>query len=105
MPGEVILVVSVDVSEGTEEIFNKWYNEVHLPEVLACPGYINGARYESTEGEPQFLAIYELESEDALTTPEMLRVRGWGDMFPHVKNFHGRVYRKIHEATGSAASG
>ena len=44
--------------------------------------------------------VYELENEEALTTPEMRRVRGWGEMFPHLRNFHERVYTRIHEHRG-----
>lgn len=94
----VILVTSVDITAGAEDEFNRWYNEAHLPEILACPGFVSARRYECAEGQPRYLAIYTLESEDALTTPEMRRVRGWGEMFPHVRNFHERVYRAIHAA-------
>jgi hypothetical protein len=99
----VVLITSVDIADSAEAEFNRWYNEVHLPEVLACPGFASATRYECTDGQPRYLAIYELESEDALTTPEMQRVRGWGDMFPHVRNFHERIYREIHTAEASAA--
>jgi hypothetical protein len=97
----VILVTTVDVAPGVEDEFNGWYNEKHLPEVMACPGFRSAARYEAVAGEPRFIAIYELESEDALRTPEMSRVRGWGDMFPYVRNFHERVYRRTHEHLGN----
>ena len=96
-PGPIILVTSVDVAPGSEEAFNRWYNEKHMPEVMACPGFLSGARYECTLGQPQYVAIYELESEEALRTPEMQRVRGWGDQFPNVRNFHERIYRRTHE--------
>lgn len=99
MAGEIILLTTVDISPGKEEEFNRWYNEKHLPEVLGCPGFLSAARYECTAGEPRYLAMYELENENALKTPEMHRVRGWGDMFPHVRNFHERIYRRIHQAT------
>jgi hypothetical protein len=98
MPGKVILVTSADIHGGAEVEFNRWYNEVHLPDVLACPGFVSSTRYECTDGQPRYLALYELEDERALTTPEMAAVRGWGDMFPHVRNFHERVYRMIHHA-------
>lgn len=90
----VILVTTVDVTPGAEEEFNRWYDEEHLPQVLACPGFLSGQRYESVLGEPRYLAIYELESEEALRTPEMQAVRGWGDQFPVVRNFHERIYRR-----------
>jgi hypothetical protein len=90
----VILVTTVDVQPGAEPAFNRWYDEEHLPQVLACPGFLSGQRYECTLGEPRYLAIYELESEEALQSPEMRAVRGWGDQFPVVRNFHERIYRR-----------
>jgi len=95
---ETILVTSVDISDGAEKEFNHWYNEVHLPEVLACPGFIRASRYECTSGQPRYIAMYELEDEAALTTPEMQAVRGWGDQFPNVRNFHERIYKRVHTA-------
>jgi hypothetical protein len=97
---QIILVTSVDVAPGSEADFNRWYNETHLPEVLACPGFRSAARYECTQGEPRFLAVYELDDEGALQTPELKRVRGFGEMFPQVRNFHERVYRRIHQHGG-----
>ena len=98
---ETILVTSVDIAEGSEEEFNRWYNEVHLPEVLACPGFISATRYECTQGQPRYIAMYALEDESALSTLEMKAVRGWGDQFPNVRNFHERIYKQIHSAQGS----
>jgi hypothetical protein len=98
MAERMILVTTVDIKPATEDGFNRWYNEKHLPEILACPGFISGRRFECVNGEPRYIAIYELESEDALTSPEMERIRGWGDQFPNVKNFHERIYRQIHTA-------
>jgi hypothetical protein len=98
MSGSVLLVTSVDIVPEAEVEFNRWYNDVHLPEILVCPGFKSCSRYEAVQGEPRYLAIYELESEAALHTPEMRKVRGWGDMFPHVRNFHERVYRRIYQA-------
>lgn len=94
MNEQVVLVTTVDIMAGAEEKFNRWYNEKHMPEILACPGFISGSRFESTGGQPQYMAIYEIEDEHALETPEMQEVRGWGDMFPYVRNFHERIYRR-----------
>jgi len=96
---EVILVTTVDIDSSADDAFNRWYNEKHLPEILACPGFISAARYECETGQPRYMAIYRLENENALRTPEMNKVRGWGDMFPYVRNFHERIYRKRFEMT------
>ncbi|MGH7488864.1 MAG: DUF4286 family protein, partial [bacterium] len=80
-PVVVLLLTSVDVDPVAAESFNHWYNDVHIPDVMACPGFVSVRRFEAVYGEPRYIALYELESEEALATPEMQRVRGWGDMF------------------------
>ena len=47
---------------GREDEFNHWYNEEHLPELLAVPGVLSAARYEAVSSGPKHLACYELES-------------------------------------------
>ena len=94
MASDFVLVTSSDVHADAENDFNRWYNEKHLPELLACPGFRAASRYEATNGEPKFLAIYEMDTEAAVATPEARQVWGWGEMTPHVRNFHGRVYRR-----------
>jgi hypothetical protein len=93
--GDFLLVTSSDVVPGMEAAFDEWYNETHIPEILGCPGFLGASRYECIDGEPVFLALYELDRPDALQTPEMKRVHGWGPMTPHLRDFHGRVYRRI----------
>jgi uncharacterized protein (TIGR02118 family) len=71
-----------------EEEFNKWYNETHVPDALKAPGIIRGNRYvaiRAREGQPKYLAIYEVESEEAidsiLVSPEMGKAK---------EDFHAR---------------
>src|SRR5438270_447436 len=60
--GTGLLMVWADVPADKEEEFNRWYNEEHLPERMAIPGFLGGARYEAVKGGPKHLACYELES-------------------------------------------
>src|SRR5690349_9935324 len=60
--GTGLLMVWADVPADKEPEFNRWYNEEHLAERLAIPGFLNGARYEAVKGGPKHLAVYELES-------------------------------------------
>jgi hypothetical protein len=97
MRNRTILVTSVDIDPAAADDFNRWYDETHLPEILACPGFVSCTRFECAGGrEPRYLAIYELEGEDALTTPEMQRVRGTREQFPVVKSYQERIYHAIH---------
>jgi hypothetical protein len=61
----VVLVNNGDPSQEAE--FNKWYNEVHIPDVVGTGSYYHATRYENTNpkpGEARYLAIYETDWED-----------------------------------------
>ncbi len=66
--GTGLMMVWMDVPADKEEEFNHWYNEEHLPELLAIPGVLNAARYEAVSSGPKHLACYELESPGVLET-------------------------------------
>ena len=36
----------MEVDKADDEVFNKWYNEEHVPERMAIPGYISARRFE-----------------------------------------------------------
>ena len=59
-------MVWADIPADKEEEFNRWYNEEHLAELLAIPGFLNAARYVAVSGGPKYLACYELESPDVI---------------------------------------
>lgn len=73
--GTGLLMVWVDVPGEIEDEFNRWYNEEHVPERLAIPGFLSAARYEAVSSGPKHLAFYELESSAVLESAEYLRVR------------------------------
>jgi hypothetical protein len=63
-----ILTVATSPLPGREDEFNRWYDEVHLAEVLAVPGFGSAARFVA-DGEPagtapRYLAIYDIDSDD-----------------------------------------
>ncbi|MBC8239028.1 MAG: hypothetical protein H8E30_01000 [Alphaproteobacteria bacterium] len=85
-----LLLVSAEIAPGVEAAWNKWYDEVHLPDALACPGVLSGNRYVSAgaasltkDGEKSqavgrtYMAVYELSGPEALETPEFMEMRGW----------------------------
>jgi hypothetical protein len=69
-----LLLVMGEPHSGAEAEFNRWYDEEHLMERIACPGFLGARRFRAIEGTPRYLALYELESLKALGTPEYLRV-------------------------------
>lgn len=71
--GEYILIVYSNAAEGRDEEFNKWYNEVHLPDVLALPNFTSARRFklidfkldeEAPDPVHQYVAYYHLRCDD-----------------------------------------
>ena len=99
MRDEVILVVGVDVEAEAEAEFNRWYNEQHIREVLNCPGWQWGTRYKSVDGSPTYLAIYGMDNEEAMWTPERQEIKTFGRFWPRIESYWGRTYRRIYHET------
>ena len=47
--GTGLLMVWCDVPADKEGEFNRWYNEEHLGERMAIPGFLSAARYEAVK--------------------------------------------------------
>lgn len=99
MPASCVSIVIATIDSDLDDEFNKWYNEVHLPEIVTCPGFISGTRYVAdTPNGRQYLAIYELESEAAFASEELKARRGWGPFTGRV-SANGRIYNEIYHVT------
>ncbi len=94
-----LLIVTAEVDAEVEADWSRWYDEVHLPDALACPGVLSGQRYisvgeisESDRGQGRRTAIklwttvYELDSPAAVQTKEFAAMRGWDRFAPHVRS-------------------
>ena len=73
--GTALVLVRADIPEDKQGEFNRWYNEEHLKEVLASPGYLSAARYVAVSGGPTYLACYELETPEAFESGPARRRR------------------------------
>lgn len=75
-----LLVVTVTVNPEVEDDWNRWYNEVHLPEIAECPGFRSAQRYVSEDAEGRrYITLYELDDTKALDSAEFAARRGWGE--------------------------
>ncbi len=108
--GTGLLMVWTDVPADKEAEFNRWYNEEHLAERLAVPGFLSAARYEAVKGGPKHLAVYELESAAVLQGAAYKKVSAnpteWTRRIgPNAigTNMVRNVYTQIHPAAVSAA--
>lgn len=69
--------------------FNQWYDEEHIPLRMRIPGFVSAQRYRSTDN---YLALYELQSLAAFSTPEFKAVKAQASdttnwMLANVKGF------------------
>jgi hypothetical protein len=92
-PRRALLLVMMEPEEGYADELNAWYDEEHLPERLSCPGFVAARRFEllesSPEGQPRYLALYDLESAEVLASEAYLAMvppSAWSKrLLPHVK--------------------
>ena len=78
-----LMIASMDVDPEHEAAFNEVYDTEHIPNLLKVPGVGRVARYKreeltiniggeakkvSTPGEPTYVAIYEVDGPDVLTS-------------------------------------
>jgi hypothetical protein len=73
--GTGLLMVWCEVPADKEADFSRWYNEEHLAERLAVPGFLSAARYEAVKGGPKHLAVYEVESAAVLESAAYKKVQ------------------------------
>lgn len=83
MTNHLMLAFS-EPAEGKTVEFNRWYDEVHVPQVLATPGFVAVTRYcveqhpDMSRSRFRYLAIYEIETEDLAGVQRALGRRAAG---------------------------
>jgi hypothetical protein len=73
--GNGLLAVWMEPPPEHEDDFNRWYDDEHLPERMAIPGFLSARRYESLAGEPKYIALYYLEDLGVLGGDAYQKVR------------------------------
>lgn len=113
MTTNYVFIVSMDVAPEKEAIFNEVYDREHVPNLLKVPGVRSATRLRTEpanftlggqtkqltgEGMPKYMAIYEIDSPDVLTSPEWAEAGELGrwptEVRPYTTNRH-HVVRKL----------
>jgi hypothetical protein len=97
--GTGLLAVWTDVAPEAEADFNEWYDKEHVPEIVSIPGVLSGRRYQTLEGGPKYLALYEMADEKVWSSPGFTKVREnptqWSKkMLPAFRNTQIGVFRR-----------
>lgn len=64
-------LVNNDLPAEIADAYNKWYTDVHIPQLLTLPGFVSGQRFEQSSvqngsKEPElrrYLSVFELEGD------------------------------------------
>ena len=76
MPKGIMVVQSEPADPAREDEYNDWYDNTHVPEIRAVPGFVSARRYKvHGAGSPAYLAIYEIDADDLTAPPAELRAR------------------------------
>jgi hypothetical protein len=74
-----VCVALTNAAAGEDDEFNRWYDDVHLADVLRIPGFVRARRYRLAATDPpqrksthQYLAVYEVETDDIDATRRAL---------------------------------
>jgi hypothetical protein len=74
MPNRGLLLTLTEPPPHMEEEFNAWYDDEHMAERLAIPGFRSARRWvaDVAPGAGKYLATYELDTPGVLESPEYL---------------------------------
>ena len=81
-----VLVVPSDPKPGQDDEYNHWYDEQHLGDLLAIPGFTSARRFTADPASPNptdagYLTLYEIETDDpAEMLAELVRRAQSGQM-------------------------
>ncbi|MGN7712663.1 hypothetical protein [Agrobacterium radiobacter] len=87
-------IVLTNAVEGTDEDFNRWYDNVHVPDLLKIPGVVGAERFKlaphqsvmtdhgieivDSDKSPvphRYLALYQIETDDLQSVLNEVRTR------------------------------
>ncbi len=108
MPKFKMLVFSNPTSSSSEDGYNTWYDEQHIPDVCRMDGFTGAQRFKFVDtgmgpGLTNYLAIYELEAADAKEAVALLQSKaGTPEMVMSpdidIENVKFMVYEELAEA-------
>jgi hypothetical protein len=71
-----ILIASMNMANAAEDEFHDWYDTEHMPERVACPGFLRCQRWIGTTDRKISVATYDLATVEVLKSPGYLAIGG-----------------------------
>ncbi len=60
----ILYVESRPSSPDRDAEYNSWYDEIHLPQLMALDGFVSARRLRPVADDGPYVALYEIEGED-----------------------------------------
>jgi hypothetical protein len=60
----IIHVETRPSSPDRDQEYNAWYDEVHIPELVALDGFVSARRLRPVDGDGPYVALYEIEGDN-----------------------------------------
>ncbi|MBI3325793.1 MAG: hypothetical protein HYZ81_03710 [Nitrospinae bacterium] len=93
-----VYIVKTDIPASIEQDFNDWYNKEHVPALAGVPGCFRARRFLAVEGEPKYMAVYELENPGVPNSAAWAKARdsAWTDKIrPLMQHLERGIYQLI----------
>ena len=93
-----VYIVKMDIPADVEQDFNDWYNKEHAPGLASVPGCFRARRFLAADGQPKYMAVYEIETPDVIHGAAWAKARdtAWTEKIrPHMQHLERRVYQLI----------
>jgi hypothetical protein len=85
-----LLMALMEPDSRREEEFNDWYDLEHIPQMSAVTGFLTATRWVCVEGWPRYLATYDIESIEVLSSDAYRQATG-GNFTPWARRILGGV--------------
>jgi antibiotic biosynthesis monooxygenase (ABM) superfamily enzyme len=97
-----VYIVTMEMDPSHEDELNRWYAEEHLPALLAVPGYRSARRYVAVEGEPKYMAFWEIDSIEAFRSQERQVAINtpWSDRLKPHRQSQLAIYEQVFPTEG-----
>jgi hypothetical protein len=90
-----VYLIRIDVADDLDhDAFNEWYDHKHVPEV-APAGLRRGKRYTSELPGFPYMALYDMDARDTLTSEALQKVRGFYQFTPQITALERTVLERV----------
>lgn len=114
-PGIFFVNSKITSDTLSPQVFNRWYQDVHIPDILATSGIKAAFRYLSTTpevAERPYLAVYPVQDVAWVRSDEFKSIPVHSDMLPNeskaifeIADFDSRVYVLLGKKGGESTHG